>query len=131
MESERFTPHGEGLFTGQGHAKESDALNARFIFPPFSVLDARGGAWRQRKRAWLSLGIESEVGRGEALTYHTSYMRSGSYANKGTIDSGEGHKTGLTYTDTRMHNFAYYREKEKGKTETELEEKKVAGTSVF
>jgi hypothetical protein len=32
--------------------------------PPFSVLDARQGYWQERKRAWLSLGIQSEVGRG-------------------------------------------------------------------
>jgi hypothetical protein len=31
------------------------------------VLDARQGAWRERKRAWLSLGIQSEIGRGTEL----------------------------------------------------------------
>ena len=31
--------------------------------PPFSVLDARGGDWQRRKRAWLALGIKSEIGR--------------------------------------------------------------------
>jgi len=35
--------------------------------PPFSVLDARQGYWQDRKRAWLSLGIESELGRGVNL----------------------------------------------------------------
>lgn len=36
-----------------------------FIMPPFSVLDARDGGWQSRKKAWLSLGIKSELGRGE------------------------------------------------------------------
>lgn len=43
------------------------SLSERFLIPPFSVLDARQGAWRERKDAWLALGIESEVGRGDNL----------------------------------------------------------------
>lgn len=39
-------------------------LAERFLVPPFSVLDARQGYWQERKRAWLALGIESELGRG-------------------------------------------------------------------
>jgi len=39
-------------------------LAERFIVPPFSVLDARQGYWQDRKRAWLALGIRSELGRG-------------------------------------------------------------------
>jgi len=45
------------------HAKLSDL----FGVPPFSVLNAREGWWQDRKRAWLSLGIKSEEGRGEDL----------------------------------------------------------------
>jgi hypothetical protein len=44
------------------------SLVDRFGVPPFSVLDARQGYWQDRKRQWLSLGIRSEVGRGEGLT---------------------------------------------------------------
>lgn len=36
----------------------------RFIEPPFTVLDSKTGRWQSRKRDWLYLGIESEVGRG-------------------------------------------------------------------
>lgn len=39
------------------------SLADRFGVPPFSVLDARGGVWRDRKRQWLALGIRSEEGR--------------------------------------------------------------------
>jgi hypothetical protein len=46
---------------GEGYASLSD----RFGVPPFSVLDARQGYWQDRKRAWLTLGIESELGRGD------------------------------------------------------------------
>jgi hypothetical protein len=40
-------------------------LNDRFVVPPFSVLDTRQGYWRERKRQWLTMGIRSELGRGE------------------------------------------------------------------
>lgn len=43
------------------------SLSDRFIVPPFSVLDARQGYWQERKRAWISLGIQSELGRGDSL----------------------------------------------------------------
>lgn len=42
-------------------------LSDRFLMPPFSVLDARQGYWQDRKRAWIALGIASQVGRGENL----------------------------------------------------------------
>jgi hypothetical protein len=42
------------------------SLNAKFLVPPFSVLDARQGYWQERKRSWLALGIESELGRGSS-----------------------------------------------------------------
>jgi DNA modification methylase len=45
------------------------SLAARFGVPPFSVLDARQGYWRERKNWWLTLGIQSEIGRGENLAY--------------------------------------------------------------
>jgi hypothetical protein len=40
-----------------------------FTIPPLSVLDRRQGYWQDRRRAWLSLGIESELGRGDDLTF--------------------------------------------------------------
>lgn len=46
----------------QERAKAS--LAERFGVPPFSVLNAREGWWQDRKRAWIALGIQSELGRG-------------------------------------------------------------------
>jgi len=48
----------------------TDALlpfRAEFLIPPFSVLSAREGWWQDRKRAWLALGLKSEIGRGGNL----------------------------------------------------------------
>jgi len=39
-------------------------LFEKFLIPPFSILDARQGYWQERKRMWLSLGMQSELGRG-------------------------------------------------------------------
>jgi len=41
------------------------SLQDKFIIPPFSILDARQGYWQDRKRIWLSLGLQSEIGRGD------------------------------------------------------------------
>jgi hypothetical protein len=40
------------------------SLSAQFMIPPFSVLNAREGWWQERKRGWIALGIQSELGRG-------------------------------------------------------------------
>jgi len=49
-----------------GPQRGKGSLSERFGVPPFSVLDARQGYWQDRKRAWLELGIQSELGRGVA-----------------------------------------------------------------
>tara|TARA_R110000824_G_scaffold34903_1_gene110111 strand:+ start:325 stop:1206 length:882 start_codon:yes stop_codon:yes gene_type:complete len=38
-------------------------LRDKFMEPPFSVLDTKGGAWQSRKREWKKLGIKSHLGR--------------------------------------------------------------------
>lgn len=51
---------------GSPAPEPSATLADRFGIPPFSVLDARKGWWQDRKRAWIDLGIRSELGRGAA-----------------------------------------------------------------
>jgi len=41
------------------------SLTDGYVVPPFSVLDTRQGYWKERRHRWLSLGIQSEVGRGD------------------------------------------------------------------
>lgn len=52
--------------------EESTSLTERFIVPPTSVLNARQGEWGDRKRAWISKGINSELGRDEKLTFSST-----------------------------------------------------------
>ena len=58
MEDEPLPGEGE-------NAGSTASLADKFGIPPFSVLNAREGWWQSRKRAWLGLGIKSELGRGE------------------------------------------------------------------
>lgn len=51
----------DGAGDGEGNA----SLAGKFLIPPFTVLNAREGWWQERKRAWLAMGIRSELGRGE------------------------------------------------------------------
>jgi hypothetical protein len=44
--------------------EEKLKLADRFLVPPFSVFDTKQGYWQDRKRAWINLGIKSELGRG-------------------------------------------------------------------
>jgi hypothetical protein len=74
----------EGLFDAP--ARKPITLMDRFTVPPFSVLDARSGLWQDRKRRWLALGIKSEVGRDEMLTYSIRHvLESESYGGYGAL----------------------------------------------
>jgi hypothetical protein len=48
-------------------------LAQAFVYPPFSFLDARSGEWQRRKRLWLGLGIQSELGRGANVLGHSEH----------------------------------------------------------
>ncbi len=41
----------------------------KYLEPPFSVLDGRSKRWQENKKAWISKGIKSELGR-TAKTYN-------------------------------------------------------------
>ena len=56
-----------GLFGAEYRTKAKDILSARFTVPPFSVLNTMSGEWQTRKQQWISIGIKSELGRGENL----------------------------------------------------------------
>ena len=69
-------------------APAARTLAERFGVPPFSVLDARQGYWQDRKRAWLSLGIQSELGRGggQGMNTHSATITQNP---DGTLNYGE------------------------------------------
>lgn len=83
-----FSLFGRDLFGEAIKPKASGVLARKFTVPPFSVLNARDGAWQDRKRAWISLGIKSEVGRDARLNGFSAQCieKSGGWteANQGT-----------------------------------------------
>lgn len=64
-----FAAPEQGTLDGFEPGKPSFAgiLHQKFVFPPFTLLDARMGGWKERKKKYLALGIKSEVGRGANL----------------------------------------------------------------
>jgi len=71
---------------GEGdNEKPPQSLADRFGIPPFSVFNAREGWWQNRKRAWLALGIASELGRGEHLIPNGGATRAGNATPGGSL----------------------------------------------
>jgi ParB-like chromosome segregation protein Spo0J len=88
-EIEAFKMEEENL-PGEGANEGSTAsLADKFGIAPFSVLNAREGWWQSRKRAWLALGIKSELGRGE----------NGHHAAPGGVSNGCGIQQGRKAID--------------------------------
>ena len=71
LSSKTSLPAGAGEQAGA----HSVSLSDRFGVAPFSVLNAREGWWQSSKRAWLALGIRSEIGRGENLLEFSDSVR--------------------------------------------------------
>lgn len=66
-----FNLHGVDLFGEKINPKAIGVVKEKFIMPPFTILDAKQGDWVERKRKWLSIGIDSKLGREKGLTYGT------------------------------------------------------------
>jgi len=50
---------------------KDELLRDKFIEPPFTVLDCKGGNWQNRKKKWIARGLKSEIGR-EAKAFNLS-----------------------------------------------------------
>ena len=75
--NKEFSPLGVDLFGEPIKSEKPSIVSEKFIEPPFSVLNARGGDWQSRKRAWAGLGIESELGRVDNLLKFSNTMSLG------------------------------------------------------
>lgn len=83
----QFNPPDDGGKSGQ-----PGALAARYLIPPFSVLDGRSKWWAERKRAWLDVGIKSHLGRDDNLTFSMSAQPPDAYAKKQAYEIVMGRK---------------------------------------
>ena len=73
------------------------SLSEQFLVPPFTVFDARGGVWANRKKMWNNLGINSVVGRGfdddatkDGLVFSKSNQPSSAYKKKNEYEAKVG-----------------------------------------
>ena len=106
----------------------SNLLKDRFIVPPFSIFDTRQGYWQERKNLWKSLGIKSELGRADNLTY-----------NLGCFNYDDEKERQKALHENPISNFDGYQDKEKSKFGKCLsdsigeayERKNVQATSIF
>jgi hypothetical protein len=78
------------LISDIGHEwEERTPLSDQYGVPPFSTLDTRQGYWQQRRRQWLSLGIESEIGRAEQLARdNTNWIDRGIVSSESRLANG-------------------------------------------
>ncbi len=79
--------YGVDMFGASMAPKPSGPVAERFLFSPFTVLDAKSGDWLERKRAWLSIGLQSELGRA-AKTYNIHDWQEG--VNGAAAAAGDG-----------------------------------------
>jgi hypothetical protein len=59
---------------GAGEPEPIISLADRYGVPPFSVLRTASGEWQKRKREWLALGIQSELGRDDMALWTSEAM---------------------------------------------------------
>ena len=97
-------------------------LSEKFGIAPFSVLNAREGWWQERKRAWLDLGLQSEVGRGENLLQFSETVLKAQ-------GKGKGKKRNEQLTPEARKSLGFY-ESYKGGT-LERAGGGATGTSIF
>ena len=98
--------YGVDLFGDSQSPKASGPIAERFVIPPFTILDAKQGDWQERKRAWQSMGISSEIGR-DAKTYNIHEWMDTREDARGAVGQ-EGFKGGGTSIfDPVMCELAY------------------------
>lgn len=111
------------------------SLADRFLVPPFSVLDARQGYWQDRKRFWIDLGIQSELGRGGATRLGSSGDTRPAVTQDGKYSGGDCYRyVGSGRSDHNPRKFAkafnigLQANKE---NDWAVEDDKGSGTSIF
>ncbi len=90
-------------------------LAERFLIPPFTVLDARQGYWQKRKKAWIELGIQSELGRihdgngllGISQQARSHYKNTSKVFNEATLNNFDKTQNGTSIFDPVLCEIVY------------------------
>ena len=76
-------------------------LETRFGVPPFSILDTKQAYWMNRKKEWIDIGLDSEVGR-NAKTLNTQEW----VLEKG-LTGASGNQSGVSIFDPVLCELIY------------------------
>lgn len=82
-------------------------LSGRFMVPPFSILRSADAEWLNRKRQWLKLGIESEVGRGDTLLFADKNLKNFQVYREGAYETKAQEKKRLDETVERKYYYVH------------------------
>ena len=135
-ESEDFGGFADDDSDGGGDAQPSVSLSDRFGVVPFSVLNAREGWWQNRKKSWIALGIQSEVGReGNLLNMSDTVLQPDEQLRE-LKKRLESKNIGSQANSIQGAIPQYYDKKNAGMTDEEivkdfLENSRLSGTSIF
>lgn len=124
----------EELSEAQNKQEDASKLSDRFGIAPFTILNAREGWWQERKRQWIALGIQSEVGRkGNLLGMSETMLEPDEKLRE--------MKALMRDHDTQTANIemlpGYYTKKNQGMSDEQIIEEylasgaKAGGTSIF
>lgn len=86
---------------GETEADRKGNLVERFGIAPFSVLNAREGWWQDRKRAWIALGIDSELGRTEDVLFKSQAHLNEIMAQGKRVSPGGSPRPATDYTKSK------------------------------
>ena len=87
--------------------EKDELLRDKFIEPPFSILDTKSGNWQKRKNQWKKLGIKSEVGRKNDMTFKGAVKSFDYYRQKeGKLKKSK--EQGTSIFDPALCEVLYY-----------------------
>ena len=115
-------------------APAATKLSDRFGIAPFTILNAREGWWQERKRQWIALGIQSEVGRKGNLLGMSETMLEPDEKLREMKALMRDHGTQTANIEMLP---GYYNKKNQGMTDEQIIEEylasgaKAGGTSIF
>lgn len=137
-ETETFDDFDEALEESESEpsdqATPGTKLSDRFGIAPFTVLNAREGWWQERKRQWIALGIQSEVGRAGNLLGMSETMLEPDEKLREMKALMRDHGTQTANIEMLP---GYYTKKNQGMTDEQIVEEylasgaKAGGTSIF
>ena len=128
----------EDEFSAKRPQGDPRKLSDLFGVVPFSVLNAREGWWQERKRSWIALGIQSDLGREGNLLKMSDTVLQPDEALRNLKKTLESKNIGSQSNSIQAAIPGYYTKKNAGMTDEEIVQEFLekgssiaSGTSIF